>query len=172
MKPYYTESDTLKALNISDFSQINSNNIMEFARLFKDIDPEIGKLALSKIPEFTTIITNVVEAYRCSYNRNVEALETSKAEYNDFCSRIVGVLSTMGEKDDNSVEDKAKIIDALLVLEARRSANDEAYRKAIQEEREAHNKHVDLAIGIVCSLFAALGGLVIGLGGGLGNSKK
>ena len=171
MKHFYSESEALNALNITDFSQINSGNIMKFAKLFKDIDPEVGKLALSMIPEFTKTIKEVLDSYKLSYSRNVDALEKSNADYHSFCSDIVGVLSVMSEKTDNSTEEKAKIIEALLELEARRSINDEAYRAAIREEREAHNVRVDRALGILCSVLVALGGAAIAIGG-MNNGRK
>ena len=169
MKKYYSESDTLKALNISDFSEINSTNFMKFATLFKDMDPEVGKLALSMIPEFSKIISEVLDSYRLCYSRNVDSLEKSNADYHDFCMEIVRVLSGMSERTDCSPEEKVKIIDALLELEARRAASDDEYRAAIREEREAHNNHVNLALGIFCSVLGALGGAAIamrGFGGG------
>ena len=175
MKHYYSESEALDALNITDFTQINSSNFMEFAGLFKDIDPEVGKLALAMIPEFTKVISNVLESYKHSYDRNIEALEKSNSDYHTFCKDLIAVLSKMSEKTDITSEEKIKIIDALLELESRRASNDSEYRAAIREEREAANKRVDSIVEIVCGVVITVGSLLIGLGGlscGLGGSKK
>ena len=172
MKHYYSESEALDALNITDFTQINSSNFMEFAGLFKDIDPEVGKLALAMIPEFTKVISNVLESYKHYYDRNIQALEKSNSDYHTFCKDIIDILSKMSEKSDITSEEKIKIIDALLELESRRASYDSECRNAIREEREAASKRVDSVLNVVSGVLIVVGSLLIGLSGGRGGSKK
>lgn len=166
MSKYHSENEVLKALNIKDFSQIDSKNFMEFAKLFKDIDPEVGKMILTMIPEFIAIVKDVLDSYEHSYDRSVDAIEKIQTDYHEFISKIVDILSMMSESSEASTEDKAKIIDALLIIEERRAHYDEEVRAAIKEEREEHHKHVGQVITAILSTLSLVVVVAIGLSGG------
>ncbi|MBQ2320951.1 MAG: hypothetical protein II375_00075, partial [Bacteroidales bacterium] len=64
--------------------------IRRIVALVKDIvfPGYIGKAVLSMIPEFITTIKAVLDSYEHSYNRSVDAIEKSQADYHEFSMRI------------------------------------------------------------------------------------
>lgn len=169
MSKYMSESETLHTLNISDFSQIDSSNIMEFATVFKDIDPEVAGKALAMIPQLAKIALEVSESYKISYNRSIDSINQISANYNSFCSGIIDILSKLSEQPNNTSEDKKLIIDALLELESRKANFDRETRVAIREEREAFNNHTDMVFTAIVGIASLLGGIILG---GMSNKRK
>ena len=162
MSKFISESEVLNTLNISDFNQIDNNNIMEFAKLFKDIDPEAARKALSMIPQFAKIALEASESYKISYNRSVDSINQISTDYNSFYSEIVGIISKLSEQPNNTSEDKALIIEALLKLESRRAIADKESREAIRKEREAFNNHTDMVLTIIVGIVSLFGGIFWG----------
>ena len=165
MRQYLSESELLKKLNITDFAQIDCGKFREFVRLFRDIDPEIADKVISTIPEFSKLTMATLDAYKFSYERGVEAIEKSNANYHCFCSEIVSVLKILSEKPDLSTEEKRMIINSLMELESRIAVRDEEDRAAIIAERKEYNNHIDLLLGLTVGAALFFGGLILGSSG-------
>lgn len=159
MNQYLSEKEALKALKITSFDQINSKNITEFAALFKRIDPEVARMALNKIPEFSKTATTVCEAYKHSFDRSINAIETLNSRYHEAYMKKLEIIEILCKDDDLCSMEREMIIEALLDLESRKTCRDEEDKMAIRYEREVYNKNTDDFWGGV--LF---GGLLTGVG--------
>ena len=162
MKHFISESEALESLNITGFDQINSGNFMKFVGLFKELDPDTAKLALSQITDFTKLVMSTLDYYKHNYDRNVDCIMQTHSDYHVFCSRITDILAKMSENPDNNSEDKASIIRALLELETRRSERDRQVINDIKEEREECNNRIGSVVKVVVT--GLLFGLAIVLG--------
>ncbi len=162
MKHFLSESEALESLNITGFDQIDSGNFMKFVGLFKDLDPDTAKLALSQISDFTKLVMSTLDHYKHNYDRNVDCIMQTHSDYNAFCSRITDILAKMSENPDNNSEDKAAIIRALLELEERRAERDRQVINDIKEEREESNNRIGGVVKVVVT--GLLFGIAIALG--------
>ena len=159
MKKKLSENDVLNELGVTSFDQINKNNIVEFLRLFKDIDPEVANNTLKLIPDFAVLVREVVVSYKASYEMCLSSNEKSYMGYVDNMSRIIDALTKMCEQSNNTTEDKRMIIDTFLILEQRMASMDENNKMFIASMNKRNNDN----ISTVCKVIIGASLLAVGI---------
>ena len=142
MGQYLSEREALQSLNISSFKQIDESNFREFMRIFKDIDPEVARHALSIIPGFQKLVMRTLDEYKHNYDRTVDGIMKVHSDYTAMYSKTVEMLSSMSKNTDNPPEVKIAIINALLELESRYSDKGRECVRDLKEERKEQDNNV------------------------------
>lgn len=162
MKKKLSENDVLNELGVNSFNQINKNNIVEFLRLFKDIDPEVANNALKLIPDFVVLVKDVVASYRTSYEMSISCNESSFVGYVNNMSSIIDALTKMCEQTNNTTEDKRMIIDAFLILEQRMASMDENNKMFIASMNKRNNDNISNICKVVIGVSLLAVGIALG----------
>ena len=162
MSHYLSENELLEILNITSFEQIDSSNFRAFMKVFKDIDPEVARHALSLITDFQKLVMSTLDEYKHNYDRTVDGILKVHSDYTDMCLRIMDMLSVMSEDTENPTEVKIAIINALLEMEKRYSDKGREIVRDIKDERKVQNNNVRtvtniLLAGLMCGIAFLLG---------------
>lgn len=64
MSKILTEAQVLEKLNIPDFRHLSKDNVMSFASMIQNMDPEVAKKALEQFPDFTKSTLDALKDFK------------------------------------------------------------------------------------------------------------
>lgn len=116
MKHKYSEKKALKKLGIKDFGYITENNIEKFAKMLPRMEPEVAKKALSQLPEFKELASEIVVLHKEIITKILEENSKSEEAFYTACSSIIQSLQEELKRDDIDSQERARIEDKMLTV--------------------------------------------------------
>lgn len=113
MSKVLTETQVLKKLNIPNFRHLSRDNVMSFASMIQDMDPEVAKKALEQFPQFTQIVIESLKDIRETAIKVLDDDKDSTARFYNICDEIIAALKASLSADNLSFEEKKYYIEQM-----------------------------------------------------------
>ncbi|MDL2273773.1 hypothetical protein LJC34_04425 [Oscillospiraceae bacterium OttesenSCG-928-G22] len=126
-----TELKVLKKLDISDFRHLTKDKVIKMASMLDKMDPEVAKKALEQFPEFSATTKEMLNNYKETLDKGLEANKESVQTYYSTCSSIINALETQLEADTLSFEERKYIIDKMVEVSKMMGEKDSENKKFI-----------------------------------------
>lgn len=150
-----SEEKVLKKLDIVDFRHLTKDKVIRMSSLLDKMNPEVAKKALEQFPEFSSTMKELLNAYKDTLDKNVDANNNSTQSYYDLCNSIITSLQQELNKDNLTFEDKKYIFEKMFEIEKSVGSKDLENKKFLT----AITSIGAVAVGVVAiALASALGG--------------
>lgn len=155
MSKQLTETQVLKKLSIPDFRHLSKNNVMAFASMIQDMDPEVAKKALEQFPDFAKSTVEALKDFKGvidkSFGDDKESANQCYALYN----RIQDALEKCLDKEDLSFEERKYYIEQMKEVAQMASAKDSEGKKFKWSNLAVFGT---VAVAAIAAMTAILGG--------------
>jgi ribosomal protein S17E len=138
------ELKVLKKLNIVDFRHLTKDKVIKMASILDKMDPEVAKKALEQFPEFSATAKEMLNNYKDTLDKGLEANKESIQTYYDTCNSLIDILKKQLEADTLSFEERKYIIDKMMEI------------SKMIGEKDSENKRF-------IATMAVIGGTVVGV---------
>lgn len=111
-----TEQQVLDKIGIPDFRHITKDNLITFASMIQDIDPEVAKEAIKQFPDFGKMISSIAEDYKMTtieLSKNNQEIAKACLE---ILNSIIESLQKYADKEKISYEERRFCIDQMMVV--------------------------------------------------------
>lgn len=106
MSKQLSEKEVLKKLSIPDFRHLSKNNVMQFASMLNDMDPDVAKKAIEQFPNFATVCKDALSEYGKILEKAMESNKESMQEVHASYNTIMDVLSKLASKENITFEER------------------------------------------------------------------
>lgn len=106
MSEQLTEKEVLKKLGISDFRHLSKNNVVQFASMLSEMNPEVAKKAIEQFPNFAMVCKDAFSQYGKTLKKAMESNKEGAKEAYASYKTIMDVLSKLASKEDISFEER------------------------------------------------------------------
>lgn len=113
MNNQLTEQQVLNQLNIPDFRHITKEQVMTFASMLQDMEPEVAKKALEQFPEFVKMTLEVMREYKSVLEKSLDDNSASSQQCYDIYNKVIDALQSCLDKDDLSFEERRYYLDSM-----------------------------------------------------------
>lgn len=150
-----TEQDVLAMLNIPDFRHITKENVLMMASSLDKMSPEVAMKVLEQIPDFSKNVRIMLDEFRSTLDKGLEANNSSVRSYYDTCTSIINSLNEYISDKQISFEERKYIIDKMLEI------------NEMISKKDSENKGFIIKMGTlgVASVVGVVGVLATLLGG-------
>lgn len=155
MSRQLTEAQVLKQLNIPDFRHLSKDNVMSFASMLSEMDPEVAKKAIEQFPDFAKTTMDALRDYKGVIEKSFEDDKESANQCYALYNRIQDALEKCLDKDDLSFEERKYYIEQMKEVAAMAAAKDSEGKKFKWVNLAAFGT---LAIAVIGGSLALLGG--------------
>lgn len=131
MSKLLTEQKILRKLNIDDFRQLTKDKVITMASMLDKMDPEVAKKALEQFPEFSNVTMEMLNRYKETLEKGLEANKEGVQSYYDSCKSIIESLQNQLEHENLSFEERKYIIDKMLEISKMMGEKDSENKKFI-----------------------------------------
>lgn len=158
MSKSLTELKVLKKLNIEDFRHLTKGKVITMASMLDKMDPEVAKKALEQFPDFSNTAKDMLNGYKDTLDKGLEANRESVQSYYDSCNSIIEGLQKLLDDENLSFEERKYIIDKMLEI------------SKMMGEKDSENKKFITTIAVVGGL--AVVGAIAALASSIGGNTK
>lgn len=113
MSKKLTEAQVLEKLNIPDFRYLSKDNVLPFASLIEDMDPEVVEKALEQFPEFAKSMMYVLDDIKSVIDKSFEDDKESANQCYALYSRIQTALEKCLDNDNLPFEERKYYIEQM-----------------------------------------------------------
>ena len=100
------ERQVLDKLGIKDFRHLSKVNVMQFASMINEMDPEVAKKAIDQLPNFAEVCKEGLKLYEKNINEVLTSNSSNGKRVFDSYKTIMNVLTSCVEKENISFEEK------------------------------------------------------------------
>ena len=107
------KEEALKALGIESFRQMSSDKVMQFASMYRELDPEIVKEAINQFPNFAQLMGEALDGFK---DVVIKAMEIDKDGAELAMNARLGIIDDlrgMLNHDELTFEEKKQIIEMM-----------------------------------------------------------
>ena len=155
MSKKLTETQVLKKLGIPDFRHLSKENVMSFASMIQDMDPEVAMKAIEQFPDFAKTAIAALTDYRSVLEKSLADDKESANQCFEIYNKILDALTKCLEKDDLSFEERQYYIEQMKEIANMASQKDSEGKKFKWANLAAFGT---LAITIIAGAASLLGG--------------
>ena len=116
MERTLTEQKVLKQLDITDFSHMTKDKVVEFASLLPRMAPEVAEKALAQFPEYARMATEMVKTYKGIIDEMLAANKADVQNFYDFCNSILTSLQKQLDVEGLSEEARDAINEKMITV--------------------------------------------------------
>ena len=125
------ELKVLKKLNIVDFRHLTKDKVIKMASMLDKMDPEVAKKALEQFPKFSTTAKEMLNDYKDTLDKGLEANRESVQAYYYTCNSLIQSLQKQLETESLSFDEKKYIIDKMVEISKMMNAKDSENKRFI-----------------------------------------
>ena len=157
MSKQLTETQVLKKLNIPDFRHLSKNNVMAFASMIQDMDPEVAKKALEQFPDFAKATAEALNDFKGVIDKSFDDDKESANQCYDLYNRIQDALGKCFDNEDLSFEERKFYIEQMKEVAQMASIKDSEGKKFKLANLALYGT---FAVAAIATMTAILGGKI------------
>ena len=108
-----TEAQVLEKLNIPDFRHLSKDNVMSFASMIQNMDPEVAKKALEQFPDFTKSVLDALKDFKGVIDKSFDDDKESANQCYVLYNRVQTALEKCLDNKTLSFEERKYYIDQM-----------------------------------------------------------
>lgn len=113
MSKILTEAQVLEKLNIPDFRHLSKDNVMSFASMIQNMDPEVAKKALEQFPDFTKTVLDALKDFKGVIDKSFDDDKESANQCYALYDRVQTVLEKCLDNETLSFEERKYYIEQM-----------------------------------------------------------
>lgn len=113
MSKILTEAQVLEKLNIPDFRHLSKDNIMSFASMIQNMDPEVAKKALEQFPDFTKTVLDALKDFKGVIDKSFDDDKESANQCYALYDRVQTALEKCLDNETLSFEERKYYIEQM-----------------------------------------------------------
>ena len=129
MSKQLTEAQVLRKLNIPDFRHLSKDNVMAFASMIQDMDPEVAKKALEQFPNFAKSTVEALKDFKSVIDKSFDDDKESANQCYALYNRVQDALEKCLDNKDLSFEERKYYIEQMKEVAQMASAKDSEGKK-------------------------------------------
>ena len=155
MSKQLTEAQVLRKLNIPDFRHLSKNNVMAFASMIQDMDPEVAKKALEQFPDFAKSTVEALKDFKGVIDKSFDDDKESANQCYALYNRIQDALEKCLDNENLSFEERKYYIEQMKEVAQMASIKDSEGKKFKWSNLAIFGT---VAVAAVAAMAAILGG--------------
>ena len=155
MRNQLTEQEVLQQLNIPNFRYITKDQVMTFASMLQNMEPEVAQKALEQFPEFAKMALEVLKDYKGIMEKTLDENSVSSKQCYDIYNEVMDALKGCLAKDDLSFEEKKYYIEKMMEIAKMTESKD-------TENKGFNWKIISLGTLAVCTV-VGIGASILGV---------
>lgn len=108
-----TEAQVLEKLNIPDFRHLSKDNVMSFASMIQQMDPEVAKKALEQFPDFAKSTLDALKEFKSTIYKSFDDDKESANQCFALYNRVQGALEKCLDNENLSFEERKYYIEQM-----------------------------------------------------------
>ena len=108
-----TEKDVLAKLGVKDFRSISKENIINFASMLQEMEPEVAIKALEQVPEFGKVTVAALEDYKVYAEKTLDCESAETQTFMTLCDKRIRALERCVASDDVTPEERMHYADMI-----------------------------------------------------------
>ena len=88
-----TETEVLHRLDIPDFRHLTKDKVIELFSLYPQMDPEVAKHAIEQFPQFAKTMSDIAKEYSELSKKVLEEDQKDSKKFYDICESIINALN-------------------------------------------------------------------------------
>lgn len=108
-----TEAQVLEKLNIPDFRHLSKDNVMSFASMIQNMDPEVAKKALEQFPDFTKSVLDALKDFKGVIDKSFDDDKESANQCYVLYNRVQTALEKCLDNKTLSFEERKYYIEQM-----------------------------------------------------------
>ena len=129
MSKKLTETQVLKKLGIPDFRHLSKENVMSFASMIQDMEPEVAMKAIEQFPDFAKTAISALSDYRSVLEKAFADDKESANQCFAIYNRIMDALAKCLDRDNLSFEERQYYIEQMKEVAQMASQKDSEGKK-------------------------------------------
>ena len=129
MSKQLTETQVLKKLDIPDFRHLSKDNVMAFASMIQDMDPEVARKALEQFPDFAKSTSEALKDFKGVVDKSFDDDKESANQCYALFNRVQDALEKCLDNEDLSFEERKYYIDQMKEVAQMASIKDSEGKK-------------------------------------------
>ena len=113
MSKILTEAQVLEKLNIPDFRHLSKDNVMSFASMIQNMDPEVAKKALEQFPDFTKTVLDALKDFKGVIDKSFDDDKESANQCYALYDRVQTALEKCLDNETLSFEERKYYIEQM-----------------------------------------------------------
>ena len=113
MSKILTEAQVLEKLNIPDFRHLSKDNVMSFASMIQNMDPEVAKKALEQFPDFTKTTLDALKDFKGVIDKSFDDDKESANQCYALYDRVQTALEKCLDNETLSFEERKYYIEQM-----------------------------------------------------------
>lgn len=107
------EKDMLAKLGVKDFRSISKENIINFASMLQEMEPEVAMKALEQVPEFGRVTVAALEDYKAYAEKTLGCESAETQIFMTLCDKGIQALERCAASDDVTPEERMHYADMI-----------------------------------------------------------
>jgi hypothetical protein len=129
MSNQLTEQQVLNQLNIPDFRHITKDEVMTFASMLQNMEPEVALKALDQFPEFAKLALQALSEYKSVLENALDDNTESSKQCFIMYNTVMDTLKSCAEKEDIPFDEKKYYIEKMIEITKMAESKDTENKK-------------------------------------------
>ncbi len=152
MSKMLTEAQVLEKLNIPDFRHLSKDNVMSFASMLQNRDPEVTKKALEQFPDFAKSTSDALKDFKAIMAKSFDDDKESANQCYILYNKVQTALEKCLDNENLSFEEKKYYIERMKEVAQLASAKDSEGKKFRWANIAAFSTIIVIALGLLATL--------------------
>lgn len=152
MKKQLSEKQVLNKLGIENFRHLSKDNVMSFASMLPEMNPEVAKKALEQFPRFASTVLEIMKEYKSTVDQAIsEGSKNANQSYAAY-NAVMDALEKSLEDEEITFEERMQIIEKMNAVAREVDAKGDKQNKFLMQNIMVLGAVVLGGVGILASV--------------------